>query len=266
MVLKNKVQLERMNWQEVKSAINEAKGIVLIPIGAIEEHGPHLPVGTDSIETYEIARLAAIQAEVVLAPLVWYGNSRSFMDFPGTVTLQPDTVHRVLKDITLSLIKHGFNKPVIVDGHGGNYGISDLVIEDIHLETGVLATHVRVWELATIPKPAEVPPYDGHGGTSETSAMMYLTPEDVALDRFVDSKPEVDLTGLGSVFPSPGGKLSNGPVVFSLMMGDMVENGHHGDPKWASADRGKALLEVKAKAFVEFLSALKQDQIKLRRK
>ncbi|MCX6054266.1 MAG: creatininase family protein [Chloroflexi bacterium] len=265
MILNKKVQLERMTWQEVKTAVKESKGVALIPIGAMEEHGPHLPVGTDSIETYEIARLAAVQAGVVVAPLVWYGNSRAFMDFPGTITLQPDTVHRLIKDIALSLIHHGFNKPVIVDGHGGNYGILDLVIEDIHLETGALATHVRAWEMATIPKPEGVPSYDGHAGSSETSAMLYLMPDDVAMDKFEDSKPEIDLTRFGSVFPSPGGQLSHGPVVFSLMMGDMVKNGHHGDPKWANAERGKALIEVKAKALGEFLIALKQDQITLRK-
>ncbi len=265
MVLKNKVQLERMSWIEVKEAVEEANGIALIPIGSMEEHGMHLPVGTDSIETYEIARLAAIQAEVVLTPLVWYGNSRAFMEFPGTVTLQPDTLGKVIKDIALSLIHHGFDKPVIVDGHGGNYGILDVVVEDLHLETGVLATHVRAWELGSIPKPEGVPPYDGHGGLSETSAMMYLVPDDVAGDKFVDSKPVVDLTQFGSVFPSPGGKLSKGPAVFSLTMGEMVELGHHGDPKFSTAERGKALIEVKAKGLTEFLLALKQNQIIIRK-
>jgi creatinine amidohydrolase len=265
MILNKKVQLERMSWVEVKEAVKEANGVALIPIGAMEEHGPHLPVGTDSIETYEIARLAALQAKVVVTPLVWFGNSRAFMDFPGTITLQPDTLGKVIKDIAMSLIHHGFNKPVIVDGHGGNYGMLDLVVEDLHLETGALATHIRVWEMGSVPKPEGVPAYDGHGGISETSAMMHLMPDDVAVDKFVDSKPEVDITRFGSVFPSPGGQLSRGPVVFSLTMAEMVEVGHHGDPKLASAERGKALMEVKAKALVEFLLALKNDQVNFRK-
>ncbi len=265
MILEKKVQLELMSWIEVQEAVKEANGIALIPIGAMEEHGKHLPVGTDSIETYEIARLAAIQAEVVLLPLVWYGNSRAFMEFPGTITLQPDTLGKVIKDIALSLIHHGFRKPVIVDGHGGNYGILDLIAEDLHLETGALATHVRAWEMGSVPKPEGIPPYDGHGGLSETSAMMYLVPEEVAEDKFVDSKPVVDLSRFGSVFPSPGGQLSKGPAVFSLTMGEMVEAGHHGDPKWATAERGKALIEAKAKGLTEFLLALKQDRIVFRK-
>jgi len=255
------VQLERMTSPEVRRACAAAHGVALIPIGAIEVHGPHLPVGTDSIETYEIGLRAARQTGVLIAPLVWYGNSRSFMDFPGSIGVRPEVLRELMKDIALSLLHHGFDKLVLLDGHGGNYGALDVLIEDLHLETRALVCHVRVWELATVPKPEGTPVYDGHGGSSETSVMLALCPEDVDRSKFKDSAPDIDLTRYGSIFPSPSGLYSKGPIVFPLSMGEMVSAGHHGDPRLGSAERGDALLKVKAEALAEFLEALKQGKV-----
>lgn len=257
-----KVQIERMTWPEVKEAIHVSSGIVIVPVGAVEEHGPHLPVGTDSIETYEIGLRAAEIAGVVITPPIWFGNSRSFMDFPGTITVRPDTLKLFTKDVIVSLIKHGFDKPIILDGHSGNYGIMDILIEDIMLEHGVKVPHVHCWELATLPKPEGTPPYDGHGGSSETSVMMYLCSSDVIEDRFVDSKPELELTKYGSIFPSPSGLFSKGSANFPMMMGEMVKLGHHGDPHFGSAARGKDLIAVKVSALVEFINSLRAGEIK----
>ncbi len=261
MVLQRTIHLERMSWREIPDAVREAGGVVVLPVGAVEEHGPHLPLGTDSIETIEIGRRAADKAGVVLAPPIWYGNSRGLMDFPGTITLQPETLKAIVKDVVASLIQHGFNRPVILDGHGGNYGILDLAAEDLHLETGSLICHIRGWDMATLPKPARIPAYDGHAGSSETSAMLRLCPDDVARDQFAESRPEINLTRWGSVFPGPSGLYSKGPVVIPLSMSEMVERGYHGDPSGASAERGEALLQVKAEALAEFLDALKSGQL-----
>jgi creatinine amidohydrolase len=258
------VQLEKMTSPEVRQACAAAHGVAIIPIGAIEVHGPHLPVGTDSIETYEIGLRAARLAGVVIAPLVWYGNSRAFMDFPGSIGVRPEVLKGLVRDIALSLFRHGFDKLVILDGHGGNYGALDDLIEEIHLETSALICHARAWELATIPKPEGTPAYDGHGGSSETSVMLALCPDDVDRSKFKDSAPEIDLTRLGSVFPSPSGLYAKGPIVFPLSMGEMVKTGHHGDPGRGSRERGEALLKVKAEALAEFLKALKQGKIKWR--
>ncbi len=258
------VQWERMTSPEIFQAREDANGVVIIPIGAVEVHGPHLPVGTDSVETYEIGLRAAEQAGVVITPLVWVGNSRSFMDFPGTISVDPETLMSYVRDITWSLIQQGFDKLVLLDGHGGNYGVLDLLIEEIHLDLEVLICHVKAWELATIPKPEGVPDYDGHGGSSETAVMRFLAPEDVDETAFVDSSPDIELTEYGSVFPSPSSQYSKGPAVFPLSMGEMVEHGHHGDPDWGSTERGEALLQVKVDALAEFLGDMKAGKIRWR--
>jgi creatinine amidohydrolase/Fe(II)-dependent formamide hydrolase-like protein len=94
--------------------------------------------------------------------------------------------------------------------------------------------------------------------------MRYLRPEDVDEEAFVNSSPEIEVTDYGSVFPSPSGRYSKGPAVFPLSMGEMVEHGHHGDPKWGSPERGEALLQVKVDALIEFLTAVKAGKVRWR--
>ena len=259
-----KVQFEKMTWKEIQAATKESKGIAIIPVGAVEEHGPHNPVGTDSIETYEIGLRAAQQTQTVILPLVWFGNSRSLMDFPGSIGIRPMVLKEYVHDVILSLIKHGFSRPLLLDGHSGNYGALDILIEDVMLETGIKTLHVRAWDLASIPKPADTPAYDGHGGLSETSAMLYLAPDCVNREEMLDCAPEADLSQFGSVFPTPSSKFAKGAIVFPMMMGELVKEGHHGDPKQASAERGKALIDAKAMALAEFIDLLKNDLISWR--
>lgn len=264
MTMMKKVQWEKMTWKEIQAAAQPSHGIVIIPVGAVEEHGPHCPVGTDSIETYEIGYRAAVKADVLILPLVWFGNSRSLMDFPGTIGIRPETLKNYLHDIAISLIQHGFHSPIFLDGHSGNYGALDILIEDIMLETGHKSLHVRAWDLASIPKPVETPQYDGHGGLSETSAMLYLVPDCVDKEAMVDCKPEADLSRFGSVFPAPSSLYSKGPIIFPMMMGELAKEGHHGDPRLATAERGEALIDVKAKALAEFLLQYKSGEIRWR--
>ena len=260
----NKIRFEQMSWKEIQTEITEGSGIAIVPVGAIEEHGPHLPVGTDSIETYEIGYRAAVQTGIVILPLIWFGNSRSLMDFPGTIAIRPETLKDYLHDILLSLIQHGFNHPILLDGHSGNYGVLDILIEDMMLETGKKVLHVRAWDLASVPKPPETPAYDGHGGLSETSAMLYLVPDSIDRTMMADCAPEAELTKYGSVFPTPSSKYSKGPVIFPMMMGELSKNGHHGDPRLASTERGEALINAKANALTDFIQKLKDGEVKWR--
>ncbi len=261
-----KNEFEKMTWQEIQVAVKESRGIAILPVGAVEEHGPHNPVGTDSIETYAIGLRAAELSQTVVLPLVWFGNSRSLMDFPGTIGIRPEVLKNYVHDVIVSLIQSGFNRPLVLDGHSGNYGALDILVEDIMLETGVKTLHVRAWELASIPKPAGTPAYDGHGGLSETSAMLYLAPDCVDRQAMRDCAPEADLSPGASVFPTPSGAFAKGAVVFPMMMGELVKDGHFGDPSQASAERGKSLIDAKAKALAEFITLLKDDRLTWRGK
>src|SRR4051794_23806151 len=122
-----------MLWQELSSkdigAVDRSKCVVILPVGSVEQHGHHMPVGTDTILSAAVPQAAADvmgPGALVLAP-PWYGLSAHHMHFPGTITLSAETMMALASDIVASVIAHGFQRIVIVNGHGGNGGVIDLL-------------------------------------------------------------------------------------------------------------------------------------------
>ena len=113
-----KVWLQEMTWKEVKDRIREVD-IVIIPIGSTEQHGLALPLGTDSYAAIGLAEEVATKTGVVIAPPIWFGDSAHHMAFPGTITLRPETIIKVIEDVSESLFRHGFKKIIIINGHRG---------------------------------------------------------------------------------------------------------------------------------------------------
>ena len=118
----------------------ERSDIILVPIGSLEQHGAHLPLGTDTITALEVSRRAAAKADVPYTPPLWAGYSpqhlRDTESGVGTVTLRASTLNEVLYDVARSLIHHGWNKLVFVNGHGSNTKVIDPLLRRIKYETG----------------------------------------------------------------------------------------------------------------------------------
>lgn len=112
-----KSKLTENTWQDVESGIQEAKGIILLPIGSVEQHGYHLPVGTDAYVAQCLCEQAAERAGVFTAPTMWFGWCPHHMALPGTVTIRPEILIEYTWDVMESLHVHGFDKFVIVNGH-----------------------------------------------------------------------------------------------------------------------------------------------------
>src|SRR5579872_1969447 len=163
-VLDRKVELARMTLLEVPLACAEANGVVVIPIGATEQHGPHLPMQTDTITTEVTVLRAAKEARVVVAPAIAYGNSRQNIGFAGTVSVRPSIFGEFVKDVCHSLLRHGFDKIVVVNGHGGNAAVLTVALEEFHLETGAAVALVKCWQLASMEPPPGAPEFEGHAG------------------------------------------------------------------------------------------------------
>jgi creatinine amidohydrolase len=109
-----------MTWEEVRDSVADGDDLILIPIGAVEQHGPGLTLGTDWYAAHEVAVAAAEELDSFLAPTLPYGSSVNHMEYPGTVTLQQDTFIKVVTDLISSLAQHGFSRIFVVNGHGGN--------------------------------------------------------------------------------------------------------------------------------------------------
>jgi len=167
--------LPHMTWPEVEELLTRTD-VALIPIGSIEQHGRHLPLGTDIYAATEFCKLVAQQADALVVPVVLAGLSAHHLGFAGSLTLSPETFEQVLFETVESLIQHGIRKVAFYNGHGGNRASMANVITRINNSTVATAVDLGQVDLPAVDSPYESPAFDWHAGVGETSWMMYLTP------------------------------------------------------------------------------------------
>jgi creatinine amidohydrolase len=233
------------------AALAEADALVLLPLGSMEQHGPHLPVDTDSLlaETVSLEaakRLAGTQP-VVVAPTVWTGMSEHHMGFCGTITLSCETFSAVLREVCQSIHRHGFTTIMIVNGHGGHQAPLQVLVGEL---SRVLAHPVQAltyWALE-----ASRQAYTGvltdqsrvlHAGEAETSMVLALTPDRVD-EETMRSAPNAPFTRAADA----------GHYQFSGFDA-FTKTGVNGITKSASAAKGEALLAASADAVAAVLRA-----------
>lgn len=178
--MSDKVRLEEMTWQEIKEAIDKGKKTVIVPIGSIEQHGPHLPEGTDTFTGDVLGeRIARKLGDALVAPTIRPGCSRHHMDFPGTITLSAETLMRTIKEACSSLAFHGFQNIVLMPTHGGNFAPVNAVAPEIARELDanivVIADLKELIEImARAMQDFGVSPAEAgaHSGAAETSFML----------------------------------------------------------------------------------------------
>jgi len=169
--------LPHMTWPEVEDLLSRTD-MVIIPVPALEQHGPQLPVGTDYFTGDELAKLIAQKTDVLVAPVLLAGLSPYHMEFPGTIALSADTIQRVYFETAQSLIRHGFRRFLIFNNHMGNQNISRYIVDRINQETPGIAVELNDAAAPFLPKdkrPNETR-FDRHAGVGETSTGLYLFP------------------------------------------------------------------------------------------
>jgi creatinine amidohydrolase len=184
---KIKNYLPHMSWTEVEDLLTRTD-MVLMPVGSLEQHGPHLPIGTDFLNGMERAKLIAQQTDVLVAPILFVGNAPYHLGFPGTVSLPAETIQQVYFEAAQSLMRHGFKRFLILNSHGGNRVISQYIADRINHETEGIAVELGAasgpFREETENEPSsEAPVFDRHGGVGETSSSLYLIPSLVDLSR-----------------------------------------------------------------------------------
>jgi creatinine amidohydrolase len=216
------------------------EGVIIIPTGTTEQHGPHLPVGVDSFLAETIALHAAKELStrlpVLAAPTLTYGNSHHHLSFGGTISLRSETLIAVLKDIGMSLAESGFRKLFFLNSHGGNDEAARLVVRDLAGE-GICAAATSYWTVAwDALKEAgaldsgRVP---GHAGGFETSLMLYLYGE---LVQWANRPP---LREDASPKEEPARRL------FVQLPGEGVgKDGYSDDARHASAAKGEQYFQI----------------------
>src|SRR5712692_7379666 len=156
---KVKNYLPHMTWPEVEDLLSRTD-MVIIPVPAIEQHGPQLPIGTDYFTGEELAKLIAQKTDVLVAPILLPGISPYHMEFPGTITLSADTVQRVYFEAVQSLIHHGFRRFLLLTSHAGNRGVVRYLIDRINQETPGIAVELNDAAGSFFKLPPQDPPQD----------------------------------------------------------------------------------------------------------
>lgn len=232
-------RLAEMTWPGVAEAVKAGATTVILPLGATEQHGPHLPLGTDTIRAAALAdRLAERLPDSLVAPALPFGCSDEHSGFPGLIGLDHETLARVILDLARRLAGWGIRRLVLLSAHGGNGEALDLALALLHQElpdlevrtNGNLETIAPV--LLEVARREGVPPsaLGLHAGESETSEMLHLRPDLVHLD---DSAP-----GFTGDMEAVLDKLHEGGLRVVAMDGVL------GDPTRAEASRGARYLDV----------------------
>ncbi len=237
----------------------DPKTIAVLPLGAIEQHGPHLPVSVDrDIVDAVVERTIPLLDDplsVLFLPTQAVCKSNEHISFPGTLTLSAETVMRVWIEIGASVARAGVKKLVLLNSHGGNVSAMDIVARDLRQQYGLLVAHCSSYQFSASETVVSARDYRHgiHGGEGETSAMLDIRPDLVDMSRAEDFRSTGE--DWAQQFPSIG---VAGPVKVGWLMEDLNEQGAAGDARLATKDKGKQLLDASARGFAAFLRQFDQ--------
>lgn len=252
------VLLEEMTRDQIKELAPNA--VAVLPTASIEQHGPHLPIVTDTLLCGTVARRAAEavgdQARVVVAPVLPFGNSHHHRPFAGVLSLASDTYMAAVRDVLEGLALSGFRKLVVLNGHGGNTDSNAVVGLDFVNRLGhpVAIATAAYWDIA---RPALVEAnilpggrIPGHAGRFETALVMAIRPELVNQEGLNQTQDQSQVKG----------------GLFAALTGATVQvhgswaasTGYTDEPAAATADEGRAMLDIIVQRVAEFLTAFSQ--------
>jgi creatinine amidohydrolase len=253
-----------LTWPELDEAVRRSPA-VLLPVGSMEQHGPHLPLDTDIYPLTRWCRDAAELApdDVLLMETIPYGFNIHACDFPGTIHVSHETLIAYCTDVCKSLALHGFTKIVLVNGHGSNAAPLELVARRVVLETGAACALVDWFTLGmeafSTLRESVFPGGCSHACEAETSVYLHLSPERVQLEKAEDHVRTtmndfwyVDLAG-------------RGPVKLGYWTSADTPHGAIGQPTLATSEKGRALYEGGLEQFVAFVREFRQAPLPVRR-
>ncbi len=238
--MKDQIYWEQLRSPQLKS-LADVNAIVVVPVGSIEQHGPHLPVKVDALLATEVARRAALKVQthqpILVTPTVWCGLAEHHMDFCGTLTLDFEAFHALLRNLCRSIRHHGFRRIFLLNGHGGNIAALNVICSELVRELeGLRVVSGTYWTLPEVAEKfaeiLEVQQNVRHAGEAETSMMLALESElvDQSILNQADGTPEIPFYGSG--------------VSRWVSFKEVSANGVIGSPSVATAAKGELLLEV----------------------
>lgn len=247
-----------LTWTEIEAMPDKENVVIIQPLGAIEQHGPHLPIVVDSAIAVAVlgkalSKLAPTIPAYALPPL-YYGKSNEHWHFPGTITLSAQTLLAVLTEMAESLYRSGFRKLVLMNAHGGQPQVMEIAARDIHQKyQDFLVFPLFVWRVPHIAKELLTPKelkYGIHAGDAETSVMLSILSEQVKMERAVVEYPQN--------LPEDSLLSMEGKLPFAWLTRELTQSGVIGDATAASKEKGDRLLESVSDGWVRVIQDIYQ--------
>ena len=234
------LMLADLTWTEVRELAPQVR-VVLLPVGSCEQHGHGMALATDITLATAVCREVSrrLYPSVLVAPPLPWGLSDHHLGFPGTISLHPETFYAVIRDVITSLLGHGFRRFLLVNGHGGNIALDDVVCVRLRRETDVDFVAALTYFLLS-PEPV------GHAGEVEASYALALAPELVKRARLTPGHPVGGLPDLA-------------PAVVPWAFHEMTQTGNIGDPTLATTEQGRALLAPMLDRLCEIVTAIGEE-------
>ncbi len=254
--VRQEYRYEHLTWPEINEAVAQEKVIVL-PVGAIEQHGHHLPLDVDAKLATSVCLAAGERspASMLVMPPVNYGYCHHVMDFPGTINVSPTTFTNMLIDIATSVAYHGFRRIVIVNGHGSNHPLVEQAGRQVTLRTSALCLTISWWQLIAEYWNEEVresgPGGCAHACELETSMYLHVDGDGVRKDRVRGALPDyLDLPG-GEEWQKVDLTLGSGPATIVEWTSATSETGSFGAPELATEEKGRLVFERSTERLVD---------------
>jgi creatinine amidohydrolase len=233
-----------MSWTEFERRKKETD-TVIVPTGAVEVYGPHLPMGTDCVAADGISRLVAERTGALIAPTIELGESTGLIGFPGTMTLSKETFHQTIDGLFTELIRHGFKNYLFITGHAGNVDSISYLCRKYQREKGILCGQVDWWRFANANSGDifEMQGHMAHGHASEcgTSVMLYLRPDLVRMEDAARVEPAPD-------------HIRYPDIVRYVPLESKTSSGIVGDATLGSTEKGRKIVEKCVDRIVEYMN------------
>lgn len=242
-----------LTWTEIQSMPDKENTVIIQPLGAIEQHGPHLPLIVDAAISEAVAGKALAKLDVNIPayalPTLYYGKSNEHCHFPGTIALSVQTLLGVICEMADSIYQAGFRKLVLLNAHGGQPQVMEIAARDIHQKYEDFSIFpLFVWRVPNVaaqlltPKELEL---GIHAGDAETSLLLSILPEQVKMERAVCEYPQ----GL----PTDSLLSMEGNLPFAWLTGELTVSGVLGDATAATKEKGDIILESLSDAWVKVI-------------
>lgn len=242
-----------LTWKEIAEMEEKENAVIIQPLGAIEQHGHHLPIAVDSAISLGVLGKALTQLDdripAYALPAFYYGKSNEHWGFPGTITLSAETLLSVIKEMAISIYRSGFRKLILMNSHGGQPQIMEIAARDIHQKYPDFNIFpLFTWCVPNIAKDLltkQELEYGIHAGDAETSLMLALLPEQVKMNLAVKEFPQN--------LPQDSLLSMEGKLPFAWLTKEVSSTGVMGDATTATLEKGEKILASLANGWVNVI-------------